>query len=171
MLSTRMLSILSVHLHVVRYIPACVSLLQRQVLMIRLCLPRASCSHIVTLWICLDGLPGILAVSSHMPYITHTKSHLVKQHTHYTGLANMLYMRGVQQWHQSCGSCHIALQVSNCTSQLVSRVSMLHCLQEEVAALEDRLHVLRRVNSQLDRSESHAQQRSAHAQQQVHKDK
>jgi len=41
-------------------------------------------------------------------------------------------------------------------------------LQEEVAALEDRLHVLRRVNSQLERSESCAQQRTANAHQQVH---
>ena len=41
------------------------------------------------------------------------------------------------------------------------------CLQEEVAALEDRLHVLRRMNSQLERSETNAQQRTANAQHQV----
>lgn len=39
--------------------------------------------------------------------------------------------------------------------------------QEELVALEDRLHVLRRMNSQLERSESDAQLRTATAQQQV----
>lgn len=43
----------------------------------------------------------------------------------------------------------------------------LLCLQEQVAALEDRLHVLRRMNSQLERSESNAEQRTANAQHQV----
>ncbi len=55
------------------------------------------------------------------------------------------------------------------TSKLVgtSMTEMWHCLQEQVAALEDRLHVLRRMNSQLERSESNAQQRTANAQHQV----
>lgn len=39
--------------------------------------------------------------------------------------------------------------------------------QEELVALEDRLHMLRRMNSQLERSESDAQLRIATAQQQV----
>ena len=39
--------------------------------------------------------------------------------------------------------------------------------QEELVALEDRLHMLRRMNNQLERSESDAQLRSANAQQQV----
>lgn len=39
--------------------------------------------------------------------------------------------------------------------------------QEELVSLEDRLHMLRRMNSQLERSESDAQLRTANAQQQV----
>lgn len=39
--------------------------------------------------------------------------------------------------------------------------------QEELVALDDRLHMLRRTNSQLERSESDAQLRTATVQQQV----
>ena len=49
-----------------------------------------------------------------------------------------------------------------------SEHSRCHPLQEEVVALQDRLHVLRRMNSQLERAESHAQQRTASAQHQVY---
>lgn len=45
------------------------------------------------------------------------------------------------------------------------------CLQEQVAALEDRLHILRRMNSQLERSASNAQQQTASAQHQVQRPK
>ena len=39
--------------------------------------------------------------------------------------------------------------------------------QEDLVAMEDRLHMLRRMNNQLERSESNAQLRMATAQQQV----
>lgn len=59
-------------------------------------------------------------------------------------------------------------------SLVMKRLSNFLCwhlwisIQEEAAALEDRLHVLRRVNSQLTKSQALTQQGVTNAQQQVH---